>query len=89
MVLVGEEEARLMLTWGQVLLAALGLVSSLVAFARERQLINEADERAFARFYAKQMETIDEALKARKEARDANAGVPSSDGLPNDGFRRD
>jgi hypothetical protein len=78
-----------MLTWAQILLAAFGLVSSLVAYARERQLIKEADERAFAKFFAKQMETVDEALKARQSARDANAAVPPADSLPDDGFRRD
>lgn len=78
-----------MLTWGQVILALLGVVGSLVTFARERQLIKDADEKAFAKFFAKQLEIINEAHKAREEARAANAAVPESDSLPNDGFRRD
>ena len=78
-----------MFTWGKALLLALSLVASLVQWMRERKLMQEAEEKLLLDFLRKQQEYIDEAKKIRdKAARDA-AAVPSTDSLPDDGYRRD
>ena len=78
-----------MFTWGKALLLALSLVSSLVSYMRERNLLKQAEEKLLADFIKWQQEIINEANKVREQAATDAARVPTADSLPTDGYRRD
>lgn len=78
-----------MFTWGKALLLALSLVSSLVTYMRERNLLKQAEEELLTDFIKQQQEIINEAQKVREQAAIDAARVPTVDSLPDDGFRRD
>lgn len=78
-----------MFTWAKLVLTALSVISSLIAYMRERKLIKAAEDRLLKEILQEQLRLIDNADNTRKEAAARNAGVPASDSLPNDGYRRD
>lgn len=85
-----------MFSWAGVALAALKIVSpfitwfnSLTSWMRERQIFKAgaANERSKERL--KDLNAITKANQIRVETDIANAHLPESDSLPDDGFRRD
>ena len=78
-----------MFTWGKTVLLALSLITSLVSWMRERKLLTQAELELYAKIIKANDDIIQEAEKARSDARAANDTVSKSDSLPDDGFRRD
>lgn len=71
---------------------ALGLITLLTKFLvyiREKELLKAGEAAAVANQMRTAASEIAKANKAREEARRNNANVPSTDSLPDDGFRRD
>lgn len=63
--------------------------SSLFSWLRERGLIKQGVEKQQHADIQKTVEVLTKVNEARKEARDSAASVPTTDSLPDDGFRRD
>lgn len=78
-----------MFTWGKAVLTALSVISTLIAWMRERKLIKETEDRALQGILKDQLRLIKNADKARMEATASNADTANTDSLPDDGFRRD
>lgn len=78
-----------MFSWANVALAVFGFLSSLFQWFREEssRKAGEAIERATVQ--QAQLDAIQEAKKAGDDAIARINAVPESDGLPDDGFRRD
>lgn len=75
--------------WAKLLLAGVQVLAYLLKYASDRQLIDAGQKQALAALLRAQADVIDEAKKAREEARARNNSVPKSDSLPTDGYRRD
>ncbi len=77
------------MNWLKLVLGLIELLSSLLVWARERQLLDAGAQQEIAKALQAQADAITNANNARKEARSHIASTPKSDGLFNDGFRRD
>lgn len=75
--------------WAKLALAFVNLLDSLANWLRESQLIKQGQEKQQAIVTTAEVKETDEASQIRVEARRANSAVPSTDSLPNDGYRRD
>lgn len=64
-------------------------IGSLVAWIRESNAKKQGAMEVGNRHLQEENQFLKKALDAREEARIANARVPQSDSLPDDGFRRD
>ena len=78
-----------MFSWGKAVLTALSILSSLIAWMRERKMIKAAEDKVLRSVLQDQLRLIKNAERARMEADASNANVANTDSLPNDGFRRD
>ena len=64
-------------------------LGGLFSFLQQNQLVTAGQDKEIAKNSQAEVEAIEDGIKARDEARAANAAIPSTDGLPDDGFRRD
>ena len=85
-----------MFTWASVALAALKVFSplitwfnSLTSWMRERQIFKAGADSERSGERLKDLNAITKANQIRVETDVANARLPESDSLPDDGFRRD
>jgi hypothetical protein len=77
------------MNWAALLLALANAPSSLMVWLQTRKLITLGEAQAAVQGLKKHIDDIERGNQARAEVRKRNAGVPQSDSLPNDGFRRD
>jgi hypothetical protein len=77
------------MTWAKLLLACAQITLYLLKYASERELISAGEQSALASLLKAEANAVEKATAAREKARASNALVPKSDGLSNDGFRRD
>lgn len=75
--------------WAKLLLACVKLLSLLMSYAREKQLLDAGSQQALASLLKAQADDLEKDNAIRKQIRDRNAAVPSASSLPTDGFRRD
>jgi hypothetical protein len=78
-----------MFSWGSFLLTLTKLLSSLANWLRETQLIKMGETKATEAALEAETIIIAKASEAREDARADNVHTPSTDSLPDDGFRRD
>jgi len=75
--------------WGKILLTGLQVLAYLLKYASEAQLLKAGEQKALLAMLTQQQKYIDDVLKAGAEQAKRNAAVPTTDSLPDDGFRRD
>lgn len=75
--------------WAKLLLACVKLLSLMMNYAREKQLLDAGSQQALASLLKAQADDLEKDNAIRKQIRDRNAAVPSTNSLPTDGFRRD
>lgn len=64
-------------------------LGSLATWLRESALRKQGNVETENQILKQENVILEKAIETREEARIANAAVPQSDSLPNDGFRRD
>ena len=77
------------MNWAAILLALANALASLMTWLREKELVSLGEAQAAVQGLKKHIDDIEKGNQARAEVRERNAGVPQSDSLPDDGFRRD
>lgn len=75
--------------WAKLLLACVKLMNVLFTYVREKQLLEAGSQQALASLLRAQADDLEKDNAIRKQIRERNAAVPSTDSLPTDGFRRD